>query len=86
MKAKDLSVLITVALTAAILSFFVAKLVFRAPAVRQEQVPTIPLVSTDFPDVYADPTYTLIFNNKALDPTQPVKIGNTSNTNPFNGQ
>ena len=79
MKPKDWVLIITVGLVAAIASFTVAKSVFKPPA-GSTKVPLVTAMDPNFPDVKNDSQYSAIFNNNALDPTQPVQIGNQNNT------
>ncbi|MBI4034739.1 hypothetical protein HY380_02465 [Candidatus Saccharibacteria bacterium] len=83
MKRKDLTLIIIIGLAAAIFSWVIAGFIFRQPASRSAEVPVVPLISTDFPDVKNDPAYNFFLNKQALDPTQPVHIGGSNNSNPF---
>lgn len=84
MKRQDLSILLTVGVIAAILSFLIASFLFKTPSGRSSQIPVAPTIDSNFPDVYNDPAYSAFFNHHALDPSQPVKIGGSRNSNPFN--
>jgi len=84
MKRQDLGILLTVAAVAAIFSFLVASFLFKSPSSRISQVPVAPTIDSNFPDVYNDPAYNTFFNHHALDPSQPVQIGGSRNSNPFN--
>ena len=82
MKQKDIAVIILVAFAAGIVSFIVARVVFKPPQ-GSTQVPVVTAIDPNFPDVKNDSKYNSIFNAKALDPTQPVQIGNNNNNVPF---
>jgi hypothetical protein len=82
MKQKDLAVIAVFAIIAAIISFVVANMIFKPPK-GSTQVPVVSTISPTFPDTRNDSAYSSIFNNNALDPTQPVQIGNQNNDVPF---
>ena len=85
MKQGDIVKVSLVAGISAIISLFVAKAIFNSPAKHNLKVPVVQSINTSFPDVANDPNYTVIFNTSALDPTQPVQIGNSQNSAPFTG-
>lgn len=78
MKQKDLATIIIAVAISAVLSLFVTKFIFASPKVRQQQVEVVPAISPNFstPD-------TNYFNNKSIDPTQLIHIGNSTNPAPF---
>ncbi len=80
MKQKDLALIIVVAFFSAIVSLVVSRLIFATPADRQQKVDVVQAISSNFPQ--PDPRY---FNSNSVDPTQLIQIGNTTNSNPFNG-
>lgn len=82
MKSKDLVAIGVVAFVAAIISYILAGAVFK-PVEGSTQVPEVSAIKPSLPDVKNDSAYNVIFNNKALDPTQPVQIGNQNNNVPF---
>lgn len=79
MKQKDIAIIIVVAGFSTIIAFVLGNMVFATPANRQAEVKVLDSISSTFP--VADDRY---FNNAAIDPTQTVQIGNSSNTQPFN--
>jgi hypothetical protein len=85
MKKSDLTLLISVAAASALISFFVAGSVFNSPS-KRTKVPVVQPLSSNFPDVKNDPAYQLFLYPGALDPTQPIQIGNSKNDAPFNSQ
>ncbi|MDO8591953.1 MAG: hypothetical protein Q7R60_03475 [bacterium] len=85
MKRSNLTLLIVVAVVAALISFFVSGLAFNSPS-KRTKVPVVQAFNPNFPDVKNDPAYQLFMYPGALDPTQPIQIGNTNNTAPFNSQ
>jgi hypothetical protein len=82
MRAKDLGVIAIFGVAAAIVSYIVASSVFKPPA-GSTQVPEVSAINPNFPDIKNDSKFNTIFNNQALDPTQPVQIGSQNNTVPF---
>ena len=85
MKRDDIIKVAMAAGISAIISLFIAGAIFNSPAKHNQKVPVVQAISTSFPDVANDPNYTGIFHNGALDPTQPVQIGNSQNNSPFTG-
>lgn len=85
MKRSDLTMLISIATVSALISFFVAGSVFNSPS-KRTKVPVVQVLNPNFPDVKNDPAYQLFLYPGALDPTQPIQIGDTKNTTPFNSQ
>jgi hypothetical protein len=84
MKRKEIATVIVVAVVAAVVSLVIAGALFNSPAKHTATAPNVQPISSTFPDVKNDPDYNF-FNNNALDPTQPIQIGNSSNNSPFNG-
>ncbi|MEX0881435.1 MAG: hypothetical protein WEC17_00850 [Candidatus Saccharimonadales bacterium] len=82
MKPKDLAAIGLFAIVAAIVSFILANAIFKPPA-GSTQVAEVSAIDPNFPDVKNDSNYNPFFNNNALDPTQPVTIGNQNNAVPF---
>lgn len=85
MKRKELVTLGVVVIFTGIISLIVAGMLFNSPAKRSAKVPVVPAISPSFPDVKNDPNYNFFLNEKALDPTQPIQIGDSPNNDPFNG-
>jgi len=83
MKRDDILKVVAVAIFAAVISLIIAGSIFNSPAKHNQKVPAVQPITTSFPDITNDPNYNTIFNSKALDPTQPVQIGNSNNTSPF---
>lgn len=83
MKRSDITLLISIAVAAAIVSFLMAAAVFN-PISKRTKVPVVQALNQSFPDVKNDPAYQSFFYPGALDPTQQIQIGNTKNTSPFN--
>lgn len=82
MKQKDMVLIVFVAVMAAAFSFIVSGAIFK-PQAGSTKVPVVTAIDPNFPDAKNDTQYSAIFNNQALDPTQPVQISNQNNTVPF---
>jgi hypothetical protein len=79
MKQKDMALILIVAFVSAVASFFISNALFTSKN-SQQQVQVVPSISASFQT--PDSRY---FNSSSIDPTQLIQIGNTTNTNPFNG-
>ena len=79
MKQKDMLLIVIVVIVSATLSVFLTKALISTPKNRQQEVEIVDPISIDFPT--PDKKY---FNEKSIDPTQLIKIGNSSNKTPFN--
>jgi hypothetical protein len=55
-----------------------------APKSGSIKVNSVPEIPATFPDVKNDTTYKNFLNPNALDPTQALQLGNSSNQTPFN--
>jgi hypothetical protein len=82
MKQKDVALIIVIAFISAVASLVVSRLVFSSPGNRSQQVDVVQSINAQFPSPAFDPRY---FNSGSIDPTQLIQIGNTTNSNPFNG-
>jgi len=82
MKSKDLALIALFGVIAAVISYVVSGMVFEPP-VGSTTVPEVSAINPNFPDIKNDSAYNVIFNINALDPTQPVQIGNQNNNIPF---
>ena len=77
MKQKDIAILIAVAFMSAVFSLLLSNVFFSSPKDAQK-VETVDAISADFPS--PNKKY---FNEKSVDPSKLVEIGNSSNQNPF---
>ena len=82
MKSKDIATLVVVGVITALFSAVVSMLLFSPPK-HDAKAPEVEVISNKMPDIKNDPDYNVIFNDKALDPTQPVQIGGNQNSAPF---
>ena len=72
MKSKDLTTLIIVGVVSAVLSIVISSKIFVPPSQRQQSVIQVPSISSDFPTAGVNK----YLNNKTLNPTVTVQIGN----------
>lgn len=82
MKHKNSWSLVLTIIVVGIVSYIVVGFIFKVPS-KNAKAPVVEAINQNFPDVASDPAYTSIFNDKALDPTQPVQIGPSNNNRPF---
>jgi hypothetical protein len=85
MRRSDILIITGVAVVSAIFSLILTSILFSGPKNRSEKVPVSQAITATFPDVKNDPAYNTFFNTNALDPAQPVSVGNAQNNQPFNG-
>lgn len=78
MKQKDITLIIVVVFFSAVLSLLFSKLVISTPKNRHQQVEIVDPISDNFPDT--DKKY---FNEQSVDPTQIIRIGDSTNSQPF---
>lgn len=83
MKRKDVYVIAVVGIIAAVVSIIISSSLFGSPKKNVIKVPVVNKISSEFPSPQTDSTYQAFFNNKAIDPTQLIQIGNSTNTAPF---
>lgn len=79
MKQKDIVLIVVIAIVAGVISLVVSSLIFVTPANRHQNVEVVQPISTNFPAL--DSKY---FNPSAIDPSQTIKIGTSTNPAPFN--
>ncbi len=79
MKQKDILLIIIVIFVSTIISMVVSKIFISAPKNRQQTVEVVPVISAKFDT--PDKTY---FNDKSIDATLLITIGNNTNPQPFN--
>lgn len=77
MKKQDIAIIIAVVFFAAVFSLLVSKVLFQASS-KNLTAEVVEPISPDFHQ--PDPR---VFNDQAINPTQLIKIGDTSNPQPF---
>ncbi len=80
MKQKDIALITVIAIVSGAISFVVSGKVFVTSSNRQQKVEVVDAINTTFPQPNAK-----YFNSKSIDPSQTIQIGDSNNTNPFNG-
>ena len=80
MKQKDLTTIIVVVIISAVFSIILSSQFISSPEKRSTKVEVIAPITADFP--IPNKKY---FNEKSINPTQLITIGNNDNQKPFNG-
>lgn len=80
MKQKDIALIIMVVAISGIVSLVLGRLLFNTPKSHQTQAEYVDAISTEFPT-----PSTKYFNANAIDLTQEVHIGDSTNAMPFAG-
>lgn len=78
MKQKDVALIIVVVFISGIVSYFVSSKLFASPKDRQQEVEVVQPISAEFK--IPDRKY---FNDKSINPTQNIRIGEEENNQPF---
>lgn len=78
MKKNDIAIIVVVTIIATVFAILLSKFLFTPDKSRKLEAQVVQPISTEFkkPD-------DRVFNADALNPTQLIQIGNTSNNNPF---
>lgn len=79
MKKKDIATIVVVVIISGGLSLVLSSIFF-SPKKHVTKVEVVPKITSDFPE--PNKKY---FNDKSVNPTQLITIGNNANTKPFNG-
>jgi hypothetical protein len=80
MKQKDIALIVVVVAISGLISFFVAQYFFLKPQSKQLKAEFVQPITTDFSR--PDSRY---FNDKSVNPTQQIQIGDGTNAAPYNG-
>ena len=78
MQKKDITTIVITTIVSAVLSFIICNLLITSPKNRQEKVEVVKPITAEFKnpsDKY--------FNDKSINPTQLITIGNDTNNQPF---
>lgn len=78
MKQKDIALVILISAISGIASFFLSNIFFASPSDLQTEVEVIEPISAEFRE--PDERY---FNDKSVNPTQQITIGDDQNQQPF---
>lgn len=79
MKQKNLAVIIVAGFMSAVFAFLISSLLIATPSNRKQKAEVVEPITSNFPDV--DKKY---FNDKSVNPTQLIRIGESTNESPFN--
>lgn len=79
MKQKDITVIVFAVIISVLISVIVSKQFITAPKNRQQQVEVVTPITQDF-----NTPSNANFNENSIDPTQLIKIGDTTTKKPFN--
>jgi Flp pilus assembly protein CpaB len=80
MKQKDIALILVIVAVSGVVSFLASQWIFARPADRKQKAEVVDVITSDFPL-----PNTKYFNDKSIDPTQLIEIGNSNNPNPFGG-
>jgi hypothetical protein len=83
MKQNDILAVVMIVVIATLFSSIVASKVFNSSGKHNLTAPEVQTIDGTFPDIKNDTAYNGVFNSKALDPTQLIQIGTSSNTSTF---
>lgn len=81
MKQKDIALLIVVIVFSAAVSFFAGQKLFTGPSGHRLEAEVVDPIKSDF-----HAPSKKYFNETSINPTQQIRIGDSSNVTPFNGQ
>ena len=80
MKQKDIIVIVIVSVIAGIFGFIIANALFGGAKAYNLTAPRLSAVTSE-----SNPPSTTYFNSSSINPTKDITIGDTSNSQPFNG-
>ncbi len=80
MKQKDIALIVVVVIVSGMLSFFVGRYMFASPEKRQVEAEVVDPIVSEF-NASLDKKW---FNKNAVNPTEVIQIGDSSNNSPFN--
>ena len=79
MKSKDITTLILIGIISAIASVVISSKVFVTPTSRQQNVESVPIIETSFPDAKVRP----YLSSSNVDPVVHIQIGGQQGSNTF---
>ena len=80
MKEKDIALIILIAAISGSISFAASHFLFDNSGVQTQKAALVDAITTDFTS--PDPKF---FNSQSINPAKLIEVGNSNNTNPFNG-
>jgi hypothetical protein len=81
MKQKDIALIIVVAVVSVVVATLMSNVLFASTGAKEQQAETVDAISADFAN--PDSKY---FNSTSVDPTETIRIGDTTNQTPFDQQ
>lgn len=78
MKQKDIALIAIIIVISGTISYLVSNKLFAVPQNQEAEVEVVEPITAEFGR--PDPRY---FNDKSIDPTQPIQIGDSKNEQPF---
>ncbi len=78
MKQQDIAMIILVVSISLMLSFFVGNALLGGESNRSTEVAVVEFISDEFPEPDSS-----IFNQRAVNPTQTIRVGGSNTGNPF---
>lgn len=79
MKQKDLVLIIAVSFVSAVLALLLSNLLISSPKHRQQKAEIVDVITSEFKE--PDKKY---FNDRSVNPTKQIRIGDAQNPSPFN--
>jgi len=79
-KQKDIALIIVIVFVSAVLSFFLSNALIGTPQNKKQKAAVVEVITSDFQE--PDKKF---FNEKSVNPTQTITIGDSSNQQPFRG-
>lgn len=81
MKQKDLALILVMIFIGAVVGVIASRLIFGTSQDRSQEAEIVESITSDFPP--PPPKY---FNSNAVNPTQQIEIGGSTNPTPFNAK
>jgi len=81
MKQKDLTLILVMVFMGVVVALVLSRWIFAKPQDRKQTAEVVDVISSEF-----SPPSSRYFNAEAVNPTQQIEIGGSSNPNPFNPQ
>ena len=78
MKQKDILTIVVVVIVSVVFSFILSNALISTPKNRQQKVEIVEKINDEF--IRPDSKY---FNDQAINPTQKIQIGDSTNNNPI---
>ena len=78
MKQNEIALIIFIVVISLFFSYFIGNTIFKPAEGRSAEVEIVNLIDTEFPIPDKQ-----VFNAKAINPTETIKIGNSNTDNPF---